>query len=50
MTAAHAALRDQWFRDVAVLAFPTPAGGPAMIDGAALKTLKDVLPYSIRLT
>jgi hypothetical protein len=50
MNEAHTEQRGKWFRDVAVLAFPTPAGEVAMIDEIPIKTLKDVLPYSIRLT
>jgi hypothetical protein len=49
MAPAHEAERDRWFRDVAVLAFPTPPGEVAMLDDVAIKTLKDVLPYSVRL-
>lgn len=49
MTPAHAAERDKWFRDVAVIAFPAPAGETGRIDDVALKTLKDVSPYSIRV-
>jgi methionine-rich copper-binding protein CopC len=48
MNPAHKAERDKWFRDVAVLAFPTPAGKAATIEQVNIKTLKDVLPYSIR--
>lgn len=40
------AVRDQWFREVAVLAFPTPKD-PARVDLADLKTLKETQPYSI---
>jgi hypothetical protein len=50
MSPAHQAERDAWFRDVAVLAFPTPPGQQATIDKVNIKTLKDVLPYSIRRT
>jgi len=38
--------RDGWYRDVAVLAFPSPEG-EATFDLADLKTLKDTTPYSI---
>lgn len=47
MNRAHEAARDQWFRDVAVLAFPTPQGNLARFDNFDMKTLKDVSPYSI---
>ncbi|MDG1358551.1 MAG: glycosyl hydrolase [Akkermansiaceae bacterium] len=46
MSGAHAAARNEWFRDVAVLAFPTPAGAIARFDNYDIKTLKDVRPYS----
>jgi hypothetical protein len=39
-------VRDGWYRDVAVLAFPSPEG-EATFDLADLKTLKDTTPYSI---
>jgi hypothetical protein len=39
-------VRDEWYRDVAVLAFPSPEG-EATFDLADLKTLKDTTPYSI---
>ena len=42
----HTVLRDKWFQDVAVLAFPTPEKGIATFEGYELKTLKDVSPYS----
>ena len=50
MNGTHDAQRNAWFKDVAVIAFPTPAGGTAGIDEVNIKTLKDVLPYSIRYT
>ncbi len=55
MSGAHTTTRDKWFRDVAVLAFPTPPEGTATIgtadsDLVNVKTLKDVKPYSIRRT
>lgn len=50
MNATHAAQRDAWFEDVAVLAYPTPPDGPATIDQFDIKTLKDIPPYSIRRT
>ena len=50
MSKAHAAARDQWFRDVAVLAFPMPAGQPAKVDEVDIKTLRGIAPYSIRHT
>jgi len=55
MNEAHKAARNRWFRDVAVLAFPTPSEGIATIgtansDLVNIKTLKDVRPYSIRRT
>lgn len=50
MTPVLSAQRDKWFQDVAVIAFPTPAGEVAMIDQVEIKTLKDVKPYSIRRT
>jgi len=40
----HAVLRNQWFQDVAVLAFPTPEQGMAGFEGYDIKTLKDVRP------
>lgn len=46
MNGAHAAARNKWFRDVAVLAFPTPTGEIARFDNYDIKTLKDVRPYS----
>ena len=39
-------VRDEWYRDVVVLAFPT-SEGDATFDLADLKTLKDTTPYSI---
>ncbi len=42
------AARDKWFRDVAVIAFPKPAGEVASIDLVDLKTLKDVQADTIR--
>jgi len=39
-------VRDSWYQDVAVLAFPTPEGD-ATFELADLKTLKDTTPYSI---
>ena len=48
MNGTQEAQRNAWFKDVAVVAFPTPAGGTASIDEVNIKTLKDVLPYSIR--
>jgi hypothetical protein len=50
MSKTHAAERDKWFKDVAVLAFPSPAEDVAVIEEVNLKTLKDVRPYSIRRT
>jgi hypothetical protein len=50
MTPTHAAQRDAWFEDVAVIAYPTPADGVAAIDQSDIKTLKETLPYSIRRT
>lgn len=50
MTAAHSTQRNQWFKDVAVIAFPAPPGEVARIDEVEIKTLKDVRPYSIRQT
>ena len=47
MNGAHTATRNKWFRDVAVLAFPTPKGEIARFDNYDIKTLKDVRPYSI---
>ncbi|MDD2598663.1 MAG: glycosyl hydrolase [Kiritimatiellae bacterium] len=46
MSHAHQAEREQWYQDVAVLAFPTPEEA-AQFDGYSIKTLKDVGPYSI---
>jgi hypothetical protein len=48
MSGAHKATRNKWFRDVAVLAFPTPQGEIARFDNYDIKTLKDVGPYSSR--
>ena len=45
MSKGHAAERKKWFRDVAVLAFPAPAGEPALIDQVVYKTIRDVGPY-----
>jgi hypothetical protein len=42
----HQVLRDQWYQDVAVLAFPTPPEGIARFEDFDMKTLKDILPYS----
>jgi hypothetical protein len=39
-------VRDEWYQDVAVLAFPTPEGD-ATFELANLKILKDTTPYSI---
>lgn len=55
MNGTLAAQRNAWFEDVAVLAFPTPSAGTATIgtantDLVNIKTLKGVLPYSIRQT
>lgn len=50
MSPEHASARGKWFRDVAVLAYPTPAGKPAVISEVEIKTLRDVKPYSIRRT
>jgi len=50
MNADHHAERGAWFEDVAVLAFPKPAGEAPVIDEVNIKTLKDVPPYSIRRT
>ena len=50
MNAEHQAIRDRWYRDEAVIAFPTPPEEIAAVDDSALKTLKDVRPYSIRMT
>jgi len=47
MSGAHKATRNAWYKDVAVLAFPTPQGEIARFDGFDIKTLKDVGPYSI---
>ena len=46
MAHEHGLLRDEWFRDVAVLAFPTPAAGVEGIEEYDIKSLKEVLPYS----
>lgn len=50
MTPDHVAKRDAWFQDVAVIAFPTPAGGITLVDDMDMKTLKDVKPFSIKMT
>jgi len=47
MSGAHKAARNKWFRDVAVLAFPTPKGEIARFDHYDIKTLKDIGPHSI---
>lgn len=49
MTPDHVAQRNAWFQDVAVIAFPTPAGGTTIIDDVTMKTLKDVAPFSIKM-
>jgi len=49
MTPDHVAKRNAWFQDVAVIAFPTPAGGTTTIDNVDMKTLKDVQPFSIKM-
>ena len=46
MAHQHGLLRDEWFQDVAVLAFPTPEDGVDGIEDYDLKALKEVLPYS----
>ena len=46
MNGAHNATRNKWFRDAAVLAFPTPKGAIARFDNYDIKTLKDVRAYS----
>ena len=46
MSGEHQAVRNQWYEDVAVLAFPTPAGGSARFEGYDIKTLKDCRAYS----
>ena len=48
MNQAHRNLRDEWFQDVAVIAFPTPPEGHATIDQVDAKTLKDLQPFTIR--
>jgi hypothetical protein len=50
MSRAHKEQRGQWLRDVAVLAYPTPPGGVVGIKDAEIKTLRDIKPYSIRMT
>jgi len=50
MSDEHSDRRDAWYQDVAVLAFPTPPEGTTQIDEVDIKTLKDVLPYSIKRT
>lgn len=50
MSPAHKQQREQWFRDVAVLAYPASNGEVAGIEDAEIKTLKDIRPYSIRMT
>jgi len=47
MNGSHTAVRNKWYRDVAVLAFPTPKEDIARFDNYDIKTLKDVRPYSI---
>jgi hypothetical protein len=47
MNPALQEIRDKWYQDVAVIAFPAPEGEPAIIVEKDLKTLKDVMPYSI---
>jgi len=46
MSDALAEVRERWYQDVAVLAFPTPED-PAQIELLDLKTLKETQPYSI---
>ena len=50
MSPEHASARENWLRDVAVLAYPAPAGEIAVIGEVEIKTLRDVKPYSIRHT
>ncbi|MCF7956018.1 MAG: glycosyl hydrolase, partial [Phycisphaerae bacterium] len=48
MSGAHSDVRNKWFQDVAVVAFPTPKEDIARFDNYVIKTLKDIQPYSIR--
>ncbi len=50
MNNAQTATRNKWFRDVAVLAYPTPEEEVEKFDNYDIKTLKDVRPYSIDKT
>jgi len=50
MDGNHRQAHAEWFKDVAVIAFPTPPEGPAKFDGFDMKALKDIPPYSIRRT
>lgn len=40
--------RQQWYQDVAVLAFPSPEGPLASFSDFNTKVLKDIRPYSVR--
>jgi len=48
MNGVHADAREKWFRDVAVLAFPTPGKDIARFDNFDIKALKNVRPYTIK--
>lgn len=50
MSADHKQQREQWHRDVAVLAYPTPRAELSRIMDPEIKTLKDIKPHSIRMT
>ena len=47
MNPALKEIRNAWYRDEAVIAFPTPEGEPPTLSEKDLKTLKEVKPYSI---
>lgn len=41
-------IRQTWYRDVAVLAYPTPAGAVGEVSDKETKTLRDTKPYTIQ--
>lgn len=43
----HTKIRDEWFQDVAVLAFPTPGDSISRIENWETKTLKNSLPTTM---
>jgi hypothetical protein len=48
MNQDHADQREAWHQNVAVLAFPTPEAGTAILDDARMKALIEILPYTGR--